>query len=91
MQHESVKLIDIDILSAKVGGRFQFTSLVAKRLRAVNAGAPFLVEPEPGERAIETICREIEEGKVWLERATPAETEVATVEAEDIDELLDMD
>jgi len=89
MLHDAIKLINIDKLAEIVGGRFQVTALVAKRLRSVNSGAPFLVEPHPGERAIETVCREIEEGAIWLERV--ADAEMAEVEFEDIDELLDMD
>ncbi|MBN1256926.1 MAG: DNA-directed RNA polymerase subunit omega [Planctomycetes bacterium] len=67
MQHEPVKIIDVDELASRVGGRFQLTSLVAKRLRALNAGAPLLVEPKAGERTFDLVCREINEGKIWLE------------------------
>lgn len=87
--YEAVDLIDIDRLANAVGGRFALTALVAKRLRAINGGAPVLVESRPGERLIETVCREIKDGKVWLEKAT----EVARVEEEQDDyaELLDLD
>lgn len=90
MQHEAVKIINTDRLAEIVGGRYALTTLVAKRLRSVNAGAPFLVEPRPGERTIETVCREIEEGRIWLETATPSET-VETGSAQEISDLLDLD
>jgi DNA-directed RNA polymerase omega subunit len=89
MHNEPVALLNIDDLADRVGGRFQLTALVAKRLREVNAGAPFLVEALPGERTLDTVCREIRDGKIWLEVASEAEVE--EVEVEDIDELLDMD
>lgn len=90
MTHETVELIDIDRLAEKVGGRFALTSLVAKRLRAINSGAPVLVEEHEGERLIETVCREIAAGKIWLERSSDSEEVVVTAD-DDIDDLLDMD
>ncbi|MHC4886494.1 MAG: DNA-directed RNA polymerase subunit omega [Planctomycetota bacterium] len=90
MQYQPVKMINTDKLADIVGGRYALTCLVAKRMIEINAGSPLLVEEEDGERTIDAVCREIEEGKIWLER--PGMTESYDVAAqEDIGELLDLD
>jgi DNA-directed RNA polymerase subunit omega len=56
-----------DELIQKLGGRFQLSSLVQKRLQELNAGARFLVEPKDGETLFDTVLREIAENKIFLE------------------------
>lgn len=87
MLHDELEILPVDRLARKVGGRFRLVTLVSKRLRAVNNGDPYLVEAHPGERPIETVCREIEEGKIWLE--TPEDAYATMREAEDMEDLLD--
>ncbi|MFH0910149.1 MAG: DNA-directed RNA polymerase subunit omega [Planctomycetota bacterium] len=89
MHFKPVGLIDVDKLSDIVGGRYALTTLVSKRLRAINAGDPLLLEPRPGERIIETVCREIAEGKIWLEKTPTAPTPAG--EGESIAELLELE
>lgn len=93
MQHDAVKLIQIDKLAEIVGGRYPLTVLVAKRVREINAGANVLVEEIPGERALETACREIEAGKIWFEKpmAQTAEEQDDEAALDDIAALMDMD
>ena len=88
MPTEPVRLINVDKLADLVGGRFALTTLVAKRLRAINAGAPLLVDSRPGEPILETVRREIEEGRIWLEKATGV---LETAEEDDTAALLDME
>ena len=65
--YTSQAAIKLDDLADKIGGRYRLTYLVAQRLRSVNAGAPLLVERHEGESLLASVCREVEEGKVWLD------------------------
>lgn len=90
MQYQPVKMINTDKLANIVGGRYALTCLVSKRMIEINAGSPLLVKKAAGERTIDAVCREIEEGKIWLER--PGMTESYDIAAqEDFNELLDLE
>ena len=65
--YDSLHSIPLDKLSEVAGGRNRLTYLVSKRLRAVNEGAQLLVEPFEGEATLAAVCREVLEGKIWLE------------------------
>jgi DNA-directed RNA polymerase omega subunit len=67
---------DLDRLAEKVGGRYRLTHLVSQRLRQINAGAPLLLERREEEHLLATVCREVDEGLVFLESEDlPAEAE----------------
>ena len=57
--------LDIDELEARVGGRFQLTALLQKRIRELVAGAPRLVETR-SENPIDVAIQEIRAGKIDL-------------------------
>ena len=65
--YDSLHSIPLDKLSEVAGGRNRLTYLVSKRLRAVNEGAQLLVERQEGEATLAAVCREVLEGKIWLE------------------------
>ena len=65
--YDSLHNIPLDKLSEVAGGRNRLTYLVSKRLRAVNEGAQLLVERQEGEATLAAVCREVLEGKIWLE------------------------
>jgi DNA-directed RNA polymerase subunit K/omega len=65
--YDSLHNIPMDILSEKVGGRHRLTRLISLRLRALNSGAPLLVEKKENEALLAAVCREVAEGKIWLE------------------------
>ena len=65
--YDSLHSIPLDKLSEVAGGRNRLTYLVSKRLRAVNEGAQLLVERQEGEATLTAVCREVLEGKIWLE------------------------
>jgi DNA-directed RNA polymerase subunit K/omega len=65
--YESLHNIPIDALAEKVGGRHRLTRLVSLRLRAITSGAPLLVEKRENEALLSAVCREVQEGKIWLE------------------------
>jgi len=56
----------------KVGGRFKLSTLIQKRLVALNRGAPSLVEM-PGAKPMEIVVAEIMNDKIYLD----ADDEVA--------------
>ena len=60
----------------KVGGRFKLSTLIQKRLVALNAGARPLVHVETDEK-MEVVVQEILQDKIYLDAAD----EVRTVEA----------
>ncbi len=67
---------DLDRLAEKVGGRYRLTHLVSQRLRQINAGAPLLLEKREGEHLLATVCREVDQGLVFLETEdVPTESE----------------
>ncbi|MCX7935463.1 MAG: DNA-directed RNA polymerase subunit omega [Planctomycetota bacterium] len=79
--YESLHDLPLDELAEKVGGRYRLARLVSLRLRAINSGAPFLVAPKENEAPLATVCREILEGKIWLDVAEQ-EVVAPTLEAD---------
>ncbi len=59
----------------KVGGRFKLSTLIQKRLVALNAGSRPLVEADTDEK-MEIVLQEILQDKIFLD----AEDEVQTIE-----------
>jgi DNA-directed RNA polymerase subunit omega len=59
------KIRIIDELETKVGGRFQLTALLQKRIRELVAGAPRLVDIRSA-NPIDVAIEEIRAGKVQL-------------------------
>ncbi len=59
------KIRVIDELETKIGGRFQLTVLLQKRIRELVAGAPRLVETR-SENPIDIAIEEIRAGKIEL-------------------------
>ena len=59
------KIRVIDELEQKVGGRFQLTALLQKRVRELVAGAPRLVDIR-SENPIDIAIEEIRAGKIDL-------------------------
>ncbi len=59
------KIRVIDELEERVGGRFQLTALLQKRIRELVAGAPRLVEIR-SENQIDIAIEEIRAGKIDL-------------------------
>jgi DNA-directed RNA polymerase subunit omega len=51
----------------KVGGRFKLSTLIQKRLVALNAGARPLVEATPDANKMEIIVQEILQDKIYLD------------------------
>jgi DNA-directed RNA polymerase subunit omega len=51
----------------KVGGRFKLSTLIQKRLVALNAGARPLVEASSDENKMEIIVQEILQDKIFLD------------------------
>ncbi len=60
----------------KVGGRFKLSSLIQKRLVALNRGARPLVEM-PTNNAIEIVVQEIIQDKIYLDRSGRVQTNEA--------------
>ncbi|MFM8387531.1 MAG: DNA-directed RNA polymerase subunit omega [Planctomycetia bacterium] len=59
------KIRILDELEAKVGGRFQLTALLQKRIRELVAGAPRLVDTR-SDNPIDIAIEEVRAGKVSL-------------------------
>ena len=59
------KIRILDELEARVGGRFQLTALLQKRIRELVAGAPRLVDVR-SENPIDIAIEEVRAGKVTL-------------------------
>ena len=59
------KICILDELEAKVGGRFQLTALLQKRIRELVAGAPRLVDTR-SDNPIDIAIEEVRAGKVSL-------------------------
>lgn len=53
----------------KVGGRFKLSTLIQKRMVALNAGARSLVEARPGTTKMQLVLREIVEDKIFLDQS----------------------
>jgi DNA-directed RNA polymerase subunit omega len=60
------ELRDEEIIK-KVGGRFRLSSLIQKRLVALNSGSRPLVDAEENEDRLQTVIREILEDKIYLD------------------------
>ena len=69
----------------KVGGRFKLSSLIQKRLVALNRGARPLVEL-PTNNAMEIVLQEIIQDKIFLD--TSGQVAVAPEKAPDLETLL---
>jgi len=57
----------------KVGGRFKLSTLIQKRLAAINAGARALVDFE-SEDKMEVVVQEILQDKIYLDSANEVQT-----------------
>lgn len=82
--YDSLHSIPLDKLAEVAGGKARLTYLVSQRVRAINDGAQLLVDRQPGEALLAVVCREVLEGKIWLEIP---ETEELPREEEDFDLL----
>lgn len=51
----------------KVGGRFKLSTLIQKRLVALNAGARPLINVPPGKDRMEVVVMEILQDKIFLD------------------------
>jgi DNA-directed RNA polymerase subunit omega len=60
------ELRDEEIIN-KVGGRFRLSTLIQKRLVALNAGSRPLVEAAENEDKMHIVIREILEDKIYLD------------------------
>ena len=69
----------------KVGGRFKLTSLIQKRLVALNRGARPLVEL-PTNHTMEIVLEEIKQDKIFLDAS--GQVAIAAEEAPDLETLL---
>lgn len=67
----------------KVGGRFKLTTLMQKRLVALNGGSRPLVSVKEGEDRLQVVIREIMQDKIYLDSSDSLQTvEVgATIDA----------
>ena len=70
----------------KVGGRFKLSTLIQKRLVAINAGARPLVDTSKSANKMETVIQEIMQDKIFLDSAMNVqETGAATGGLPDVD------
>jgi DNA-directed RNA polymerase subunit omega len=69
----------------KVGGRFKLTSLIQKRLVALNRGTRPLVDL-PTNNAMEIVVQEIMQDKIFLD--TSGQVAIVAEEAPDLETLL---
>lgn len=60
------ELRDEEIIN-KVGGRFRLSTLIQKRLVALNAGSRALVEAASDEDRLQVVVREILQDKIYLD------------------------
>jgi DNA-directed RNA polymerase subunit omega len=58
----------------KVGGRFKLTTLMQKRLVALNGGSRPLVKVHEGEDRLLVVLREIMEDKIYLDSSDSLKT-----------------
>lgn len=70
-----------ELIVAKVGGRFKLSTLIQKRLIALNSGARALVETRAGNK-MELVLREIMEDKIYLDLSGNVKVHQATEDAE---------
>lgn len=70
-----------ELIVAKVGGRFKLSTLIQKRLIALNSGSRALVEARAGNK-MELVLREIMEDKIYLDLSGDVRVRAATEDAE---------
>lgn len=70
-----------DSIVNKVGGRFKLSTLIQKRMIALNQGARPLIDMRSGDK-MAIVIREIMEDKIYLDLAGGLKTREATEEAE---------
>jgi DNA-directed RNA polymerase omega subunit len=68
----------LDSAIQKVGNRYLTTMLIAKRIRQLAHGAQPRVEQQEGESLFSVVVREIAEGHVALDEASPDVAEAST-------------
>ncbi len=57
-----------EIIVRKVGGRFKLSTLIQKRLVALNRGSPSLVDVS-GKPGMDTVVQEILQDKIYLDNS----------------------
>lgn len=72
---------------AKVGGRFKLTTLMQKRLVALNGGSRPLVSAKEGEDRLQVVIREIMEDKIYLDSSDSLKTIEADATIDGVPEL----
>ena len=77
---------DIDVLSSKVGGRFNLVTLFCMRLRDLQSGLPALIEDSDELSDKELVTEEIRQGKVWLAFGDEAE-EIRKIRYKEVEKL----
>ncbi len=77
---------DIDVLSGKVGGRFNLVTLYCMRLRDLQRGMPALIEDSDELSDKELVTEEIRQGKVWLAFGDEAE-EIRKIRYKEVEKL----
>lgn len=70
-----------EMIVAKVGGRFKLSTLIQKRMIALNQGARSLVDTRTGNR-MEQVLREINEDKIYLDLSGNVRSRAATEDME---------
>lgn len=65
--------LDLYDLSVAAGGRFRLVSLMQKRLRELQQGAPPLIENSESLEDYEIVAEEIRQKKIWLITGQEAE------------------
>ncbi len=64
--------LDLDILVKKAGGRFKFVTLIQRRMRDLQRGAPPLIEHPTGS-LMQTALEEYYQDKIWPVQGEEAE------------------
>ena len=64
----------------KVGGRFKLSTLIQKRLAAINAGARALVDSDSDDK-MEVVVQEILQDKIYLDSSNEVQIASETPEA----------
>lgn len=62
-----------ELIVNKVGGRFKLSTLIQKRLAAINAGARALVDFESDDK-MEIVVQEILQDKIYLDTTNEVQT-----------------
>lgn len=74
----------------KLGGRFKLSTLIQKRLVALNKGSRALI-PEQSEDKMSTVLKEILTDKIFLDASNEGSAPGATPDGLDFDTLNDFD